>query len=181
VSVRRLRTALVLRLKARLRPRAQFSGDLNHQDGRRRRSMVDAQTEATASSSGGPSVSETTSAIRLDAGQVSATVAAPLGAVIGRRKMQIDGVRWLFKAFHGSLVKGYHGGILGDGMGVGKTVQTIVLVHTLIAAGQASSVLVVTPKDVLAQCQWAGEFAKFLRVSLAARCDETARFFTPAP
>ena len=50
---------------------------------------------------------------------------------------QKTGVQFLFGAYHGVHCAGRRGGILGDGMGLGKTVQSIVLVHTLLSARQA--------------------------------------------
>lgn len=94
------------------------------------------------------------------AGSISGRVAPELHRVISSRPAQLEGVRWLFKAYHGAHLAGCRGCVLGDGMGVGKTVQTIVTVHTLVANDQAKSTLIVTPKGVLAQ--WAAEFGKFL-------------------
>ena len=48
------------------------------------------------------------------------------------------GVEWLYRAYHGAHRAGCRGGILGDGMGMGKTVQSITLAHTLLATGQAA-------------------------------------------
>ena len=50
---------------------------------------------------------------------------------------QREGVEWLYNAYHGAHRPGCRGGILADGTGLGKTVQTIALIHTLIASGQA--------------------------------------------
>jgi SNF2 family DNA or RNA helicase len=36
--------------------------------------------------------------------------------------MQRAGVLWLYGAYHGAHKPGYRGGILADGMGMGKTV-----------------------------------------------------------
>ena len=53
--------------------------------------------------------------------------------------LQRAGVQWLYGAYHGAHKPGYRGGILADGMGMGKTVQTLVLVHCLLHAQQVPS------------------------------------------
>ena len=44
---------------------------------------------------------------------------------------QAEGLGWLYRMYHGEYRPGCRGGILADGMGLGKTVQSIVLIHTL--------------------------------------------------
>ena len=41
--------------------------------------------------------------------------------------------------YHGAHKPGYRGGILADGIGMGKTVQTLVLIHCLLHAQQVPS------------------------------------------
>ena len=68
----------------------------------------------------------------LSAGQHQAAVAPELAArLIPKQK---EGLQWLYKVYHGKHRAGCCGGILADGMGLGKTVQSIALMHTLIAA-----------------------------------------------
>ena len=45
---------------------------------------------------------------------------------------QIAGVQWLFGAVHGAHRPGCFGGILSDDTGLGKTIQTVALVGTLV-------------------------------------------------
>ena len=92
-----------------------------------------------------------TEGITLTAGSFTAIVAPPLAAAISKREVQVEGVKWLYGAFHGDHQPGCHGAIIGDGMGVGKTLQTIVLVHILARANQVQSVLILTPRNVLAR------------------------------
>ena len=70
----------------------------------------------------------------LSAGSLQAAVASGLAERLG--KLQKAGLQWLYGVYHGAHCAGYRGGILGDGMGMGKTVQTLVLVHTLLCARQ---------------------------------------------
>ena len=114
----------------------------------------------SSSSSSVAGAPEQSQIIVLEAVGHTATVARPLAAAISRRQVQVDGVRWLYAVYHGGHREGCFGGILGDGMGVGKTLQAIALINTLVAAGQAGAILILTPKAVLRQ--WAREFDKFL-------------------
>ena len=75
------------------------------------------------------------------------------------KQHQVEGVRWLFAAFNGCLKSGCRGGILGDGMGVGKSLQTLTLVHTLVDNNQAFGVLIVVPSSLVQN--WQREVEKF--------------------
>ena len=55
---------------------------------------------------------------------------------------QVDGVCW-------PLVRSPRGAILADGMGVGKTLQALTLVHTLVDGGVAVRVLIVVPSALV--------------------------------
>ena len=61
-------------------------------------------------------------------------------AALARRltPLQIEGVRWLYRVYHGDLRPTIRGGILGDGTGLGKTVQSIALLTALIGSKQAA-------------------------------------------
>jgi DNA repair and recombination protein RAD54 and RAD54-like protein len=59
----------------------------------------------------------------------------------------------------------YHGCILADGMGLGKTLQCITLIWTLLRQGRTSkpeinNALIIVPKGVVRE--WVNEFSKFL-------------------
>ena len=71
---------------------------------------------------------------------------------------QVEGVHTLFRRLGGG--RNGHGAVLGDGMGLGKTVQAITLMHTLLANKLASSALVLVPSGLLAT--WRRELAKWL-------------------
>ena len=58
---------------------------------------------------------------------------------------QRAGVEFMYGAFHGVHRPGCRGCILGDGMGMGKTVQSISLIHTLLAAKQVWPASVPSP------------------------------------
>ena len=77
------------------------------------------------------------------------------------RQPQIEGLHFLYGAFHGRHLPGCRGAVLCHGMGVGKTLTLLALVHTLQASGQARSALALLPSAVLAQ--WGGEISKFFR------------------
>ena len=65
----------------------------------------------------------------LRAGRHRATVVPELASRL--IQAQTVGLGWLYKMYHGENRPGCRGGILADGMGLGKTVQSIVLIHTL--------------------------------------------------
>lgn len=71
---------------------------------------------------------------------------------------QVEGVHTLFRRLGGG--RNGHGAVLGDGMGLGKTVQAITVMHTLLANKLASSALVLVPSGLLAT--WRRELAKWL-------------------
>lgn len=72
---------------------------------------------------------------------------------------QVFGVRWLYAAYHGAHRGGWHGCILGDGMGVGKTLQTIAVVHALLESSQCTRAMIVVPSPLVSN--WRNELAKF--------------------
>ena len=49
-------------------------------------------------------------------------------------KHQVVGVQWLYGAFHGAHNPGWRGCLLADGMGMGKTLQALTLLHTLLSS-----------------------------------------------
>ena len=65
----------------------------------------------------------------LRAGEHRATVVPELASRL--IQAQAEGLGWLYRMYHGEHRPGCRGGILADGMGLGKTVQSIVLIHTL--------------------------------------------------
>ena len=69
------------------------------------------------------------------AGASTARLAPELAGRLG--EYQQAGVKWLYAGFHGEGRAG-RGGILGDGMGLGKTVQTVSFVYAVLAAGRAA-------------------------------------------
>ena len=73
-------------------------------------------------------------------------------AALARRltPLQIEGVRWLYRVYHGDLRPTIRGGILGDGTGLGKTVQSIALLTALIGSKQAALPEPPCPKPSLA-------------------------------
>jgi len=81
-----------------------------------------------------------------------AEICSPLRASL--HPHQLDGVRWLFKAF----CRG--GGILADDPGLGKTLQTIAVVEALTRARLASTVLVVVPANLVKN--WEAELRRWL-------------------
>ena len=76
---------------------------------------------------------------------------------------QRDGVRWLWDAVRGRHRKGCCGGILGDDVGLGKTLQTIALLLTLVEHSQATRVLICVPATLVDV--WHAEFRKWLKVA----------------
>ena len=72
---------------------------------------------------------------------------------------QVFGVRWLYAAYHAAHRGGWHGCILGDGMGVGKTLQTIAVVHALLESCQCTRAMIVVPSTLVSN--WRNEVAKF--------------------
>jgi len=91
----------------------------------------------------------------------SATVDAGLAEAL--EPHQLEGVNWLYGAVHGAHADGWHGGLLADGMGFGKTLQALALVHTLASNGEAASSLVVVPHSLLDN--WEAEATKWLGAS----------------
>ena len=73
---------------------------------------------------------------------------------------QQDGVRWLFGAVTGAHLSGCYGGLLGDDTGLGKTLQAITVVATLVTRGLASRVIVCAPANLV--MVWSNEFAKWV-------------------
>ena len=67
---------------------------------------------------------------------------------------QRHGLGFLFERHHRG------GAILADEPGLGKTLQAVALVDTLVQAGLAGCVLIVAPAEMLAT--WAREFKRFL-------------------
>ena len=51
----------------------------------------------------------------------------------GLSRRKTVGLGWLYRMYHGMHRSGCRSGILADGMGLGKTVQSIALIHTLLA------------------------------------------------
>ena len=73
---------------------------------------------------------------------------------------QVVGLRWLFAAYHGEHHPDCRGGLLCDGMGLGKTMQAIALLHTLVTSGSVCSALIVTPKSLV--LNWERELARWV-------------------
>ena len=94
----------------------------------------------------------------LEAGEHRLMVDGNLARRLSAHQMQ--GLQWLFKATHGLNREGWQGGILADGMGMGKTLQVLALVHSLVHAGTIASVLVVVPASLVKN--WQQEAAKFV-------------------
>ena len=59
---------------------------------------------------------------------------------------QKEGLEWLLARFFGD--GGIRGGILGDGTGLGKTLQAIALVATLVENQKAHTFLIVAPASL---------------------------------
>ncbi|PAA57391.1 hypothetical protein BOX15_Mlig013427g1, partial [Macrostomum lignano] len=83
------------------------------------------------------------------------------------RRHQRDGVAFLYSCVLGSQVPGSYGAILADAMGLGKTLQSISLVWTLLHSSPYSATkplvrraLIVTPGSLVAN--WRLEFYKWL-------------------
>ena len=70
------------------------------------------------------------------------------------------GVRWLFGAVTGAHLSGCYGGLLGDDTGLGKTLQAITVVATLVTRRLASRVIVCAPANLV--MVWSNEFAKWV-------------------
>ena len=105
-----------------------------------------------------------------------AEICSPLRASL--HPHQLDGVRWLFKAF----CRG--GGILADDPGLGKTLQTIAVVEALTRARLASTVLVVVPANLVKN--WEAELRRWLgrtkfRLDVASACARTGAVQPPLP
>jgi hypothetical protein len=94
----------------------------------------------------------------LTAGARRATVDARLAARLSEH--QSEGLWWLYEAFHGEHRAGWRGAILGDGMGVGKTLQLLALAHTLIGERQASCIAIVVPSNLVSN--WQQEVSKWV-------------------
>lgn len=81
------------------------------------------------------------------------------------RPHQRDGVQFLFDCVTGrrdypeSVEKGF-GAILADGMGLGKTLQTIALLYTLLQSNQVRRIVVVCPCSLVGN--WESEFEKWI-------------------
>ena len=94
-------------------------------------------------------------------------------------KHQVVGVQWLYGAFHGAHNPGWRGCLLADGMGVGKTLQALTLLHTLLECGEATSALVVVPSSLVQN--WQREVEKFTPglavtyVGMGAQCTHALR------
>ena len=71
----------------------------------------------------------------LQAGPHRATVVPELASRL--IQAQTVGLGWLYRMYHGVHRPGCRGGILADGTGLGTTIQSIVLIHTLLASQQA--------------------------------------------
>ena len=63
---------------------------------------------------------------------VGKTYALPSALAAHLCDYQIAGMQWLFGAVHGAHRPGCFGGILSDDTGLGKTIQTVALVGTLV-------------------------------------------------
>ena len=86
------------------------------------------------------------------------------------RPHQREGVRWMYRVLHGleSDAGAHTGCLLADDMGLGKSLQSIALVWTMLKQGPrgvptAKRVLVVCPASLVGS--WGAEFNKWLGVS----------------
>ena len=141
-------------LPAGLRKSAQLSDGLGADSDEAR---VNTSTETSANAEDGLSGD-----FVLEAGAHRAVVDSGLARALS--EVQRAGLVWMYAAVHGEL----RGCILADGMGVGKTLQVLALVHTLVATGQAARVLIAVPSSLVHN--WHVEVCKFAtppRVGLA--------------
>jgi len=88
---------------------------------------AEAQHEAAGSSDSASAADSGGGAgdLLLHAGGAEAAVAPPLAERLG--SLQRSGLGWLCGVYHGPHRGSCRGGILGDGMGMGKTVQALTL------------------------------------------------------
>ena len=111
----------------------------------------------------------------LDKGKVAVVVDPILGEKL--RPHQREGVKFIFECVMG-LKEGFKGNgcILADGMGLGKTIQAVTLIWTLLRQGlnglpAAKKVMVVAPSSLVGN--WQNEFKKWLG-DKAPRCVSVA-------
>lgn len=118
------------------------------------------QAAGSAGVDAAPPVPAPETALVLRAGQHEAAVAPGLATAL--TGTQVEGVQWLYGAFHGAHLPGCHGGILSHGEGCGATLQVIALLHTLIASKQARSVLLILRSTGVVE-QWRSDVEKFTK------------------
>ncbi|GMH39369.1 hypothetical protein BSKO_07267 [Bryopsis sp. KO-2023] len=81
------------------------------------------------------------------------------------RPHQIEGIRFMYQCLSGFKVKGYYGCILCDGMGLGKSFQSIAVLWMMLTSGidgkpSCHKPLVLCPSSLVQN--WGNEFKKWL-------------------
>ena len=76
------------------------------------------------------------------------------------RPHQVDGVEFMYRCVSGRRAQGFTGCILADSMGLGKTLQVLALMWTMLAAGEVSKAVVAAPSSLVAM--WRDEVQKWL-------------------
>ncbi|EDQ87367.1 uncharacterized protein MONBRDRAFT_10186 [Monosiga brevicollis MX1] len=94
---------------------------------------------------------------------VAVVVDPILGAKL--RPHQIEGVQFLYDCVTGLKIPGYHGAIMADGMGLGKTLQNVTLTWTLLKQSPEcrptlTKAVIVCPSSLVKN--WSNEFRKWL-------------------
>jgi SNF2 family DNA or RNA helicase len=104
---------------------------------------------------------------------VGKTYALPSALAAHLCDYQIAGMQWLFGAVHGAHRPGCFGGILGDGTGLGKTIQTVALVGTLVKHQLAARILIIVPVTLVPV--WAEQFSTHMAEGARPACRRRRR------